>query len=266
MEIHSRLYLLHINKTGGTSVLHSIKDVIEEAGLPWFPKPEKPQQMIKDFNGFVYIQRHLGLFPVGRADNLSIACIFRNPVERIVSNFTWSFNGFVKDNPKYANLRTIDEKLRFYLFHDYDHKPQNNMQTRFVCNSISDELFFDLFNCGPGLYHKIKKTNSGFIPDDYTSFELAKQNIRNFEIVGTTEEHEMFLLKVRNWFVFNYNLDFTDSPIVKSNISKFEFNGHSFSSSELLSMLTPKEIERVIDNNKLDMEIYEFAKQEQYRK
>jgi hypothetical protein len=140
------------------------------------------------------------------------------------------------------------------------------MQTRFVCNSISDELFFDLFNCGPGLYHKIKKTNSGFIPDDYTSVELAKQNIRNFEIVGTTEEHEMFLLKVRNWFVSNYNLDFTDSPIVKSNISKFEFNGHSFSSSELLSMLTPKEIERVIDNNKLDMEIYEFAKQEQYRK
>jgi hypothetical protein len=260
MEVHSRLYLLHINKTGGTSVLHSVKDVLEKNDLPWYPKPEVPQQMISDFNRFAYIQRHIGLYPIGKTENLSIACILRDPVERIVSNFAWSFKAFVRDNHKYANMLTLEEKLRFYLFEDNDHMPQNNMQIRFVCNSISEELFYDLFNCGPGEYHKHKKTNSGFIPDTFTDIGLAKHNLSSFDIVGTIENHKLFLSRVHKWFEEKYNLEFDEEKDVKSNASLVEFNGEQFSSKRIYEMLSQSEIDRVRENNRLDQEIYEYAK------
>jgi len=260
MEVHNRLYLLHINKTGGTSVLHSIKDTLDENGLPWYPKPEVPQQMISDFNRFAYIQRHIGLYPIGKTDNLSIACILRDPVERIVSNFAWSFKAFVRDNPKYLDIHQIDEKLRFYLFEDQDHRPQNNMQTRFVCNSISDELFYDLFNCGPGEYHKNKKTNSGFIPDTFTDINLAKYNLSAFNIVGTIENHNSFLHKVHDWFGENYGLKFDTNKDIRENVSCIEYDGKKYTSKQILSMLPNSEIDRVRENNRLDQEIYEYAK------
>jgi hypothetical protein len=260
MEVHSRLYLLHIYKTGGTSVLHNVKDVLEKNGLPWFPKPEVPQQMVSDFNGFAYIQRHMGLYPLKKTENLSIACILRDPVERIVSNFAWTFKAFVKDNPKYSVFNSINEMLRFYLFEDDDHKSQNNMQTRFVCNSISDELFFDLFNCGPREYLKSNTTNGAFIPNTFTDIKLAKHNLSSFDIVGTINNHEIFVHKIHKWFKEKYNLQFDGYRDIRENSGLVDFNGEQYSSKQLFSMLSHSEIDRVREANQLDQEIFEYAK------
>jgi hypothetical protein len=260
MEVHSRLYLLHIYKTGGTSVLHSIKDVLDKNGLPWFPKQEVPAQKISDFNRFAYIQRHIGLYPIGKAENLSVACILRDPVERIVSNFAWTFKAFVRDNPKYLEFNSIEEKLRFYLFEDDDHKSQNNMQTRFVCNSVSEELFFDLFNCGPREYLKHNKTNGSFISNELTDIKLAKDNLSTFDIVGTINNHESFVHKIRGWFQEKYDLEFEDTKEMRENSGLIDFNGEQYSSKRLLQMLSQSEIDRVREANQLDQEIFEYAK------
>jgi len=260
MEVHSRLYLLHIHKTGGTSVLHNVKDVLDKNGIPWYPKPEVPQQMISDFNRFVYIQRHIGLYPIGKAENLSIACILRDPVERIVSNFAWTFKAYVKDNPKYLKFNSIDEKLRFYLFEDDDHKSQNNTQTRYLCNSISEELFFDLFNCGPREYHKHNKTNGAFMPDTFTDIELAKHNLSSFDIVGTINNHKNFVHKIHGWFQDKYNLEFEEYKDIRENSGLIDFDGEQYSSKRLFQMLSQSEIDRVRDANQLDQEIFEHAK------
>jgi len=260
MEVHSRLYLLHIHKTGGTSVLHNVKDVLDKNGIPWYPKPEVPQQMISDFNRFVYIQRHIGLYPIGKAENLSIACILRDPVERIVSNFAWTFKAYVKDNPKYLKFNSIDDKLRFYLFEDDDHKSQNNTQTRYLCNSISEELFFDLFNCGPREYHKHNKTNGAFMPDTFTDIELAKHNLSSFNIVGTINNHKNFVQKIHGWFQEKYNLEFEEYKDIRENSGLIDFDGEQYSSKRLFQMLLQSEIDRVRDANQLDQEIFEHAK------
>ena len=205
----------------------------------------------KNLSEYNYIQAHLGTYPINKINNLSVACMLRDPVDRSISNFLWIYERLLKNNKKYLNYSEMINKLRCYLFEDDFYFEHNNIQTRFICNESNDIVFEK--NIDYKDWSKnwcLKNTN--------TTFEFAKKQIDSFDIVGTLDNFNYFNSEIEKWFLNNYKTNF----IKKSNIKILESNlDNIYTTKYLKSLLTTKEIDAIINNNDLDFKIYSYVKE-----
>jgi hypothetical protein len=251
-----QLYLLHIPKTGGTSVSATLGHLFDKAGLCWHKNARPPHNY--NFSDFVFIDSHLGNCSKIISDETAVACLVRNPIDRSISNFLWIYNSVLMKNQRYYKISNILERLKFYLFDDEDYAFHRNLQSKFICNSVSPLVFSDDFKFNYEDYSK-----NWFIDDSAVSTELAIKNLNKFEIVGVTENHDKFMDQVSRWVFLNTGLKLNKDNyqfVLKSEVKNM---GTVITTKALLSELNSLDILRIIENNQHDFEIYEYVKQNQ---
>jgi hypothetical protein len=284
MKNKKSLYLFHIPKCGGMAINLMIYDKLNLNNLEWYPnkRPIINQSVSNiDFDNFIYIQGHLGTFPIGRTNNLDVACILRNPVDRSISNFSWLWmTETIQNKEEYKNLSSIETKLKYYLFEDEFYFSHRNIQTRFVCNE-PDEIIYK-YKLNPELLTpeekqiaekeknelmKKNRSQNWYIKNEKTSLEFAKSQIDSFKILGITEKHNDFSEKIINWFEENHYIDVRGQNYYRQrqeNVKLFqsylEVEDKVFYSQDLKLMLSKKEIEKVESLNSLDMELHEYTR------
>jgi len=273
LEINKKLYFLHIPRVGGMAITHMVNATLDTNNIARYPSKffvnnlnlEQPL----NFNNYLFIQRHLGTYPIGKAKNLDVACLFRDPLERIVSNFHLAWNKFIIGNPKYEIFDEIEDKLKYYLIDDEQHKLQNNLQTRYICNSIEECVAQIRFNETPMLkkytddFNLIdKSTHSWHILNNQTSVEFAKKQIDSFSIIGISEKHDDFKNKIKDWFLNNYGLILNDSFVInKINQTLINYKNKQYLNSDLIAMLNDNDKKNILKNNQMDFEIYNYVKE-----
>jgi hypothetical protein len=253
---HAQLYLLHIPKTGGTSVSATLGNSLDKAGLPWHKNVRPPHNY--DFSEFAFIDSHLGNCPNVISKKTAVACIVRDPVGRSISNFLWIYNSVLMKNQRYYEMNNLLERLKFYLFHDEDYSFHKNIQSRFICNPVSTSVFAGDFAFG---YEDYSKT--WFIDATPTSAESAIKNLNSFQIVGTTENHDSFMDQVSQWVFLNLGLRVDRKNykfVLKSEVEDMD---NIITTNSLTAELSALEIQKIIENNNQDFEVYEYIKQNQ---
>jgi hypothetical protein len=269
------LYYLHIPKNGGKAFQNLIP-ILQNHNLNVFTN------MTTSFNGydkFSYIQTHYGSHVIDNYPNADVACLVRDPLDRMVSQFAWAMmtNFYGRIYEEYNNKKTKD-LLRYFLFKDENLKNNNNLQAKFLCNPIDSGIFY-LRHIGPltpeggpvnlSILEEGHHDTTWLIRNDKTSVDYAKKQIDKMLFVDTIENHDKLITKVCNWFKINYNIEieqeFRDSLINENptfNYSTFtDFEGIEWNTSKLKKELTQQEIDIVYSNNSIDLEIYNYVKE-----
>lgn len=280
------LYMWHIPKTGGLqiSLINTVLRI--ERIVPAFPNYDAELGVDLSFN-YSYIQGHFGSLPIDNNPSLDTAILLRDPFDRSVSNFIWLYmENVLTEMEPYKSMTSMTEKLKYYLFEDETFLLHRNMQTRFLSNSISENTFKAVYGINTGAVSEYDTSGiniyiNWFLPDTKTSLEMAKSRVDNATILGTTDDHNSFAEKILNWFIINYSLDLNmkyqeqtrhykikktknlenglDPYVNYSNYT--DSDGTIYTTESLKTLLTKEDIAQIYENNSLDKELYEYAKE-----
>jgi hypothetical protein len=257
MNVNKRLYFLHIPKTGGMTVALNFGKFLINNKIPKYPPHAPPHD--DEFNKYAFIQGHLGKYPISRTENLSIATVVRDPIDRAVSNFIYIYDKVLKNREEYKSIPTIDGRLKYYLFEDELYFSHRNIQSKFICSQPQLNYFKD-----PILDEEEYRTRSKswYLEDIQMNFNMVKLIIDDFEIVNTTLNLKVFIDRLVKWFNDNYpNLPVKeiDSQIFNINESGLNFYGTEYNTQQLKMYLSDEDIEKMLELNNLDFQLYEYV-------
>jgi len=256
MDINKRLYFLHIPKTGGTSVSVQLHAAFVENSITHYPPTPPPHN--DNFNEYVFIQGHLGRYPIDKTDNLDVACLLRDPLDRAISNFLFIYNKVISKSEVYSAIPEFIDKLKYYFFDDLGYIRHRNIQAQFICNSPATNIFKDSISNSSTEY-KIRSQAWGLQEQEFT-LEMAKAYLDKFAIVNTIENHEQFLQDIKKWFLDNYSItigEYTNNKMI--NTSLVTYNEVEYTTTVLKSMLSEEDIQRFLELNSIDFELYEHV-------
>jgi hypothetical protein len=247
-------YFLHIPKTSGIAVLSELKNVfLNEQNFI------NTMQYIDevDMLNSKLISGHFAMFPFllyqKNNKNLNGLTIVRNPVDRAISHFVFRYK--VADSVFGFRTKSLTSKnFDSFLSDEGNLKSISNYQTRTMTSSINTDLSsfwvnkylnnditrFDLINAQAFNYNFMDLQNNE---------SLWKESLNNFKVIGCVENRNIFLEKVSN--ILNKN----DYKADLKNVTK---NKSDFAAEEIKKILTKEQIDRIIEINKYDFELYDF--------
>ena len=179
--------------------------------------------------------------------------ITRNPLDRAISFFVFRY----KVHDSMLNKKT--EGLNSKYFDNFLYDPNNldfinNFQTR----SITSNLDLEMSNLWSNKYingsiDRFQLTgrmaaNCNFI-ERKSSGSLWKDSLHEFDIIGTMDSRELFLNQLST--ILEKNQYMSNFKNIKNNASDFEIE-------QIKKMLTKDQINRVIELNNYDFELYDF--------
>jgi uncharacterized protein YneR len=258
-----QLYFLHIPKTAGKFLSASIEKSIPENKKTLYISTHFPnnKEFLKDK---IYISAHAGMYIPETIENIDVATIVRNPINARASYFNFIYHMYLDKRKEYLDLNTMREKFLYYLFEDNNFLSHNNYQSRFLCNS-SNPKSWDRKEYFKSSNELLKKYYDGqgfdwFVGDEKTSLDLAISNISKFKIKNTVDRMDLFLKNISEWFLDNHNLAIKFNKDDKINESVSTFKGDSYSSKDLIEMLSKDDIEKILKLNSIDYAVYNFVK------
>jgi hypothetical protein len=258
MDTNKSLYFLHIPKTGGMTAAANLASFAIANGLKRYPPSVPPHEDVSQEHSF--IAAHLGRYPISKIENIAVATMVREPLSRAISNFKWIYNKVLEGRPDYANISSIEEKLKYYLFEDLMYTSHRNIQSKFICSSPAENMYKDRFP-DPSEYET--RSKSWYLKEVDLTFDLAREAIDSFEIVDTTDNVERFIHRVVSWFNDNYpdlktkKINYEILPINQTSLTD---SGNTISSEFLMKSLSDSDIEKFFNLNSIDVEIYQYVK------
>lgn len=261
-----QLYFLHIPKTAGKYISKNIKKVLDENNKKSYISTHFPNNMF--FKDKIYVSIHAGLYPVDVVPSMDVATIIREPVEARVSYFNFIYNMSLHSRKEYADIKNVEDKLKYYLFEDPNFELHNNYQSRFICNSADYRSFnsteFYKNHREKMMYPFLKegKAFTWFVNNENTSLDNAINNVNNFTIVNTLDRIDIFENKISNWFKQNYEIDlvFNKKEVVNKSQGNYG-DGNVVTTSDLIKLLSSAEKEKILKNNYIDASLYNYVKQ-----
>lgn len=258
-----QLYFLHIPKTAGKFISHSVKKSIND-DFKCYISTHYPNN--KEFlKSKIYISAHAGTFIIDEIPEIDIATILRDPISARASYFNFIYPLYLKNRKEYKEINGDKQKFLYYLFDDKNFLIHNNYQSRFLCNS-ADTRSWDLKKFYEESQADImKKYKNGFgfdwfVGNENTSLDLAMKRIKSFNIVNTLDRIDLFCNKINNWFFKNYNTTIQFDLNEKINVGISEFNNKKTSSEYFVNLLDQSEKERILELNSIDLEVYNYVK------
>lgn len=258
-----KLYFLHIPKTAGQTVESVIKKELNKFNIPHYVSTHFPQD--SDLTREVYIAGHMGTYPINKFKDLSVACLLRNPIEARVSYFNFIYNRQLFDRKEYMSIPSFFDKMLYYMFEDENYLSHNNYQSRNICNPM-DERAFDHKNFFENHHEEMMKEYINgkafdwFIKDNNTSLKNTISNIDSFDIVDVVENIDKFILNKQKWFNENYDKKIKFKIDKSINISFTKYENIEYDTQSLLSMLSIKQKNKILENNEIDFDAYMYVK------
>ena len=227
------IYHLHIPRTSGVYVKYNVLPNLIINKIPHFISNRTTIDPEKISNS-KFVGGHFGLMPLRYMENPKVFCIVRNPVERFISYFNYT-TGLIRAGQEAEN------KLEEWLYGDQS-DIQSNSQSKFLTGSMN----IDKFNAGINLFQR--SVNNNWFIEDYT-LDLNKiyENIDKFYCY-TLDHHGLFLDDMNKALQDQFNFT-TFKNLDKANTSP-----------DTGVVFTKKHIDRIIELNSIDMEVYEYVK------
>lgn len=258
MTINKTLYFLHIPKTAGMTSGISLGQFLVDNNLPKYPPSSPPHGDVS--SEYAFIQGHLGRYPISKIENLSVATMVRDPLDRAISNFLYIYNRVLSDREEYLNLKTLEAGLKYYLFDDPNYISHRNIQSKFICSEPEENIFKDLPVDGQLDYEN--RSKQWYLKDVEITIELVKSYIDEFEIVNTTTNVPVFINRLVDWFNTNYpdlETKSLNSEIFTINSSSLSFANKTYTTESIKTSLSDEDIEKFLDLNSIDFELYEYV-------
>lgn len=258
MTINKTLYFLHIPKTAGMTSGVSLGQFLVDNNLPKYPPSSPPHGDVS--SEYAFIQGHLGRYPISKIENLSVATMVRDPLDRAISNFLYIYNRVLSGKEEYLNLKTLEAGLKYYLFDDPNYIYHRNIQSKFICSEPEENIFKDLPVDGQLDYEN--RSKQWYLKDVEITIELVKSYIDKFEIVNTTTNVPVFINRLVDWFNTNYpdlEKKSLSSEIFTINNSSISFANKTYTTESIKTSLSDEDIVKFLDLNSIDFELYEYV-------
>lgn len=257
-----QLYFLHIPKTAGQFITEAIRLALEKNNINDYFIYNGAFVSKEKLKSCVYIGSHFGTYPIEIIPEIDTVTVLRDPVERSVSQFNFLYEERYKE--LYKDIDGYLGRLRFYLFEDENMFGLRNYQARFLCNSADSRRFeseekFQSVKDELVVPFGLGFPNTWFVSNELTNLDLAKSRLKSMSMVGTSDNIDPVLQKIKDWFLYNYNVEI-EYLQNKFNTSSIIQDGIEYTTKDCVSMLTEKEIDRLRQINSIDQEIYEYAK------
>jgi hypothetical protein len=252
MKKDKSLYFLHIPKTGGTSVNDQIIGQLFTNNIKKYPPGSPPHSY--SFSGYQYITGHFARYPVDMVENLDVACLFRDPLDRSISTFLYIYNLSLFASKEYCAIPNFVDKLKYFLFYDTEYFFHQNIQSKFISNSINIKNVKNKY--GEDFWYKVKDKGWG-IKNTQITYEIAKQNLDKIAIVGTTKNHKKFIKDIADWFLLNHDIKIYQTDKL-SNRSSVIYNNVEYNTPILRELLSIDDYKMFFDKNIIDYQIYNY--------
>lgn len=246
-----KIFFLHIHKTGGTSLSRALEvkfseDTILPVNFAYelenFPITSPLEEQIEklDYGRYQFIRGHIGLnIHKQLFGDARVITMLREPAARLISSFHFWQGQARKDIPdekKHKVARKISNfSLEDFVFsNDIDIiRSTHNIQARVLAGgrfgSIAEERTQII---GPEI-------------DGSSIVKRAKKTIKNDLFAGITEQMQDTLVLLEKLFDLN-------------DIEHLQLRENSEEKSELIDPLVQN---RIIEINKLDYQVYEYARE-----
>jgi hypothetical protein len=260
MEDFKKLYFLHVHKNAGQTVIKTISTALRFANIKHYSNSIPPHT--ENLNDNIFLAGHFGTYPIESLSGFSTACVFRDPLKRVLSNFNYIYPVLMEREENYQ-INSFPDRLRHYLFNDENFYLHKNVQTRFICNPAKDDMFtLNQYSneTDRDLIAKKLMEKHWFVGNEKSSIDFAKSQINSFNIIGTLDKYDIFCKELYSWFKINNNVDIFYNKNIRLNSSFNIDGGNSYTSLDLEDMLNKKEYDRIIEDNYMDYEIYEYVK------
>jgi hypothetical protein len=258
MTINKTLYFLHIPKTAGMTVGINFAQFLKENNLSKYPPSPPPHGDVS--SDYAFIQGHLGRYPISKIENLSVATLVRDPLDRAISNFLYIYNRVLSGREEYLNLKTIEAGLKYYLFDDPDYTSHRNIQSKFICSEPEENIFKDIPTEQELDY--ANRSKQWYLKDVDIDIDLVKSYIDQFEIVNTTANIPVFMNRLVDWFNENYpelKTKSLSSEILNINESLLTFTNKTYTTESVKTSLSDEDVMKFLDLNSIDFELYEYV-------
>jgi hypothetical protein len=105
-----------------------------------------------------------------------------------------------------------------------------------------------------------KNNNIWYLEDSPFVLEDVINMIDSFDIVETTDNHEIFYNKIKDWFLHNLDVEFNniDFPNIPSEL--VDENSNNYTTQSLIDLLTETEKQKILDDNSIDFALYNYIK------
>jgi hypothetical protein len=258
MTINKTLYFLHIPKTAGMTSGIALGQFLVANNLPKYPPSSPPHGDVS--SEYAFIQGHLGRYPISRIENISVATLVRDPLDRAISNFLYIYPKVLSMKEEYLNLKTLEAGLKYYLFDDPDYISHRNIQSKFICSEPEENIFKDLPVDGQLDYEN--RSKQWYLKDIEITPELVKSYVDQFDIVNTTTNVSVFINRLVDWFNTNYpdlEIKSLSSEIFNINNSSVSFANKTYTTESIKTSLSDEDIVKFLDLNSIDFELYEYV-------
>lgn len=237
MQAFDSIYHCHIPRTGGTFIKRHLMDVF------------RIQNMVADHNTPInldlikkswYVAGHWGTTPIQYMNNPLVFTILRNPVDRFLSSVKYTAFMF-KD-------KTAEELLGYWLYDERMSNLHSNTQFKFLTGELDITKYNDAVKQGSFLIQnkmlqkKPMTENNWFVTNNSKTIQDA------FDFID------------QNHIFFIEDIDDIIERLPKLlNIEGFKYRYPINQSPEFAVKISDEQYQRIIDLNKTDIEIYDYA-------
>lgn len=232
------IYHLHIPRTSGIYVKQNVLPHLLTGGVQHFIS-NRTHIDINKIKSSKFVGGHFGLMPLKYMNDPEVFTIVRHPVDRFISYFKYT-TGMIRSG------KQAEDKLQEWLYGD-QLDIQSNSQSKFLTGSMNIEYFNNNINY---FQHAV---NSNWYLEDYSlNLDNILTNVDKF-YAYTLDNHNIFVEDLNKSLKKNFGF------------STFKHADKSNMSPNIKISFSKKDIDRIIELNQLDMEVYEYVQKSKKR-
>ena len=232
------IYHLHIPRTSGIYVKQNILPHLITNKIKHFVS-NRTFIDIKKIETSEFVGGHFGLMPLDYMNKPTVFSIIRHPLDRFISYFKYT-TGLIRSK------KEIEEKIESWL-HGEQAEIQSNSQAKFLTGKMNIDKFNKNIN-----FFQSSVNNNWFIENYSLDLNDIIDNINNFYCYSM-DNHNLFLE------------DLNKALKKEFNFTTFYHKDKANRSPEIEFSLNKKQVDRVLELNQIDMEIYEYVQKSKKR-
>lgn len=232
------IYHLHIPRTSGIYVKNNVLPHLITGGVPHFVS----NRTFIDTNQIIrseFVGGHFGLMPLDYMNNPEVFSIIRNPVDRFISYFKYT-TGRIRMGEE------AEERKYNWLYGD-GAEIQANSQSKFLTGKIN----IDKFN--EGIYYLQENVKNHWFVENYS--------LKLDDVLANVDKFYCYSLDNLNLFLEDFN-----KALYKNfGFQTFKYKDKANCSPEIGVDFSKKDIDRIIELNELDMQVYKYVQKSKKR-